>query len=419
MEPQERLKILLCAYACEPHRGSEEGVGWNWTLQLMREHEVWVLSWSKYRELIERELETSPLPHVHFVYYDMPSWLKPFGRSERLYYTLWQLAVLPFARRLHRQVGFDVIHQLTYTTVEMPGMLWTLDAPFVWGPVGGGQVPPPALKSYFRSIWLVELGRALRKQFLRLNPLVSMAARRAACILVANQDTYRLVESLTSVPLVKASETAVRLPSDVADRAEDEIFTITWWGHFIPRKGPLLALDVAAELRQRGARFQLLMGGVGPWKGLVDRRIVAMGLKDNVKTLGYLTFEEMGPLYDNGDVFLFTSLQDTSGNVVLEAMSHARPVVSLDHQGAAEMLTEECGIKVPILTKQQVVEDMATALQDLSRDPVRRRRMGKAGRRRVAEHYDWDQKREIAAQIYAAAVRGDTPSRARETVGAV
>ena len=30
----KKTKILLSAYACEPNRGSEPGVGWNWALQL-------------------------------------------------------------------------------------------------------------------------------------------------------------------------------------------------------------------------------------------------------------------------------------------------------------------------------------------------------------------------------------------------
>ena len=30
----KKYKILLSAYACEPHKGSEPGIGWNWAIQL-------------------------------------------------------------------------------------------------------------------------------------------------------------------------------------------------------------------------------------------------------------------------------------------------------------------------------------------------------------------------------------------------
>ena len=31
-----KKKILLSAYACEPNKGSEPGVGWNWAIQLSK-----------------------------------------------------------------------------------------------------------------------------------------------------------------------------------------------------------------------------------------------------------------------------------------------------------------------------------------------------------------------------------------------
>ena len=38
------MKILLSAYACEPNRGSEQGVGWSWAVELSKHHEVWVIT---------------------------------------------------------------------------------------------------------------------------------------------------------------------------------------------------------------------------------------------------------------------------------------------------------------------------------------------------------------------------------------
>ena len=46
----ERKKILVSAYGCEPGRGSEAGVGWNWVLQLAKEYELYVIT----RENVEK-----------------------------------------------------------------------------------------------------------------------------------------------------------------------------------------------------------------------------------------------------------------------------------------------------------------------------------------------------------------------------
>ena len=38
------MKVLISAYICAPHRGSEPGAGWNWSLAAAEENEVWVLT---------------------------------------------------------------------------------------------------------------------------------------------------------------------------------------------------------------------------------------------------------------------------------------------------------------------------------------------------------------------------------------
>ena len=72
----ERLHILLSAYACEPDRGSEPGVGWNWVRHLARDHDVWVITRSNNRGVIEAVLAHNPLRNAHFIYFDLPRWAR-------------------------------------------------------------------------------------------------------------------------------------------------------------------------------------------------------------------------------------------------------------------------------------------------------------------------------------------------------
>lgn len=194
-----RLRVLLSAYACEPGRGSEPGQGWNWSLQAARHHDVWVLTRSNNREAIERALAVTPQPGLRFYYYDLPAWLRSWKRRHRavrIYYVLWQLGVLREARRLHRAHAFDVVHHVTFNTLEVPGVLWLLGAPFVWGPVGGAQEPPEALRAYFGDRWYRERVRVWRKRLGRFNPLLRAAVRRARVILAANGETERRLAEL-------------------------------------------------------------------------------------------------------------------------------------------------------------------------------------------------------------------------------
>ena len=71
-----QLKVLISAYACEPDKGSEAAVGWNWVLQISRSHEVWVITRENNQERIEKAAATKPLPNVHWVYFDLPRWAR-------------------------------------------------------------------------------------------------------------------------------------------------------------------------------------------------------------------------------------------------------------------------------------------------------------------------------------------------------
>src|SRR5256885_1765707 len=91
----QRLKVLISAYTCEPGKGSEPEVGWQWALQMARFHDVTVLTRANNRSAIERGLEglrgKRPLPE--FVYHDESAFLlRPKRRlgATKPYYLIWQ-----------------------------------------------------------------------------------------------------------------------------------------------------------------------------------------------------------------------------------------------------------------------------------------------------------------------------------------
>ncbi|MGB2889494.1 MAG: hypothetical protein WBC04_17505, partial [Candidatus Acidiferrales bacterium] len=95
------MKVLVSAYACEPKKGSEAGAGWNWVCQISRFEECWVITRLNNRDAIDRALAGSPMPRVHFVYYDLPQWArfwKKGQRGTRAYYYLWQIGAYRLAK---------------------------------------------------------------------------------------------------------------------------------------------------------------------------------------------------------------------------------------------------------------------------------------------------------------------------------
>ena len=70
------MKILLSAYACEPNKGSEPGVGWNWAINLTKlGHDVTVLTRKNNKSSINKMIKKNKLKSIKFEYYDLPNWL--------------------------------------------------------------------------------------------------------------------------------------------------------------------------------------------------------------------------------------------------------------------------------------------------------------------------------------------------------
>jgi hypothetical protein len=189
------VRLLLSAYACEPDRGSEPGVGWNWALELAAlGHQVWVLTRANNRERIEHALQSiTQQQRPHFVYFDLPRWVafwKRGGRGVQLYYYLWQIGALGVARQTHALQRFDAVQHLTFGVFRQPSLMGRLGIPFVFGPLGGGEQTPIGLRGVFPfKPRMIERLREIANIVMLSDPLVREAYARATTILTKTPDT--------------------------------------------------------------------------------------------------------------------------------------------------------------------------------------------------------------------------------------
>ena len=187
------MRVLASAYACEPCKGSEPGVGWNWVCQIAKFHDVWVITRANNRRAIEEKLAQQPMPRVRWIFYDLPGWARFWKKKRRgihAYYYLWQIGAYWRARRLHRTVYFDLAHHVTLVTYWMPSFMALLPVPLLWGPVGGGDSIPWSL---WRNLsWrgkTYELLRATAQRLSSFDPFLWLTARRAALALGTTEET--------------------------------------------------------------------------------------------------------------------------------------------------------------------------------------------------------------------------------------
>ena len=317
------MKILLSCFACDPTRGSECFVGWNWATQVYAGVPKIVLTRSHHRA----ELDKQDVADTTFAYFDLPFCrrLSHHNPMMKVYYIAWQFAVLPYAMYLAFSRQVTVVQHLTYNTLDFPGALWMIPGTdFIWGSVGGGQVPPLSLSGYYGADWQRQRRRMFVKRMSWANPFLRLALLRARLVFAANTDTLRILERLIPDPgrLHRILETAIHAAGPPRTLRPGRV-RIVWIGRFEPRKAPRLAIEIARRIEQLApGRFTLRMIGEGEmWQAVHD---FAAG-DANVSVDPPVPFSEMPRIYRESDILLFTSLQDTSGNVVLESMAQGIP----------------------------------------------------------------------------------------------
>jgi glycosyltransferase involved in cell wall biosynthesis len=370
------MKILVSAFACLPGFGSEGGVGWYWALEWAKEHEVVVLTDITRRATIEAELARNPRSNPRFVYF-RPPWLMRVTLNSwtaQLLFLLWQIGAVPFVRRLHAHEGFDLIHHATYGVFRQPSLLGRVGVPLVFGPVGGGEDAPWRLKqSMPPRNKLLETLRALANRWARIDPLLRNGLDHSALILAKTAATAHALpagfEGRTKVALEIGT---VPRPGVVPRSAPiGRPLHLMYAGNFLAWKGIHLGLRAVAKAVAAGADLRYTIIGNGPMAARLKVLAATLGLQSRIEWIERLPQAELFARYRDFDALLFPSLHDSSGNVVMEALSFGLPVVCFDLGGPADIVTAGSGCVVPTAGRDEagVTDAMAQALLKLQREP--------------------------------------------------
>jgi glycosyltransferase involved in cell wall biosynthesis len=332
-------------------------------------------------------------------------------------YRRWARRVGRVAEQLHRRRAFDLVHHVSFCGYREPGECWRLGAPFLWGPVGGTHNFP------WRFLSSLDLAGAAKEAFrnalngwqLRHPGRIRRAAQGAALLLAANRSGAEDLRRGFGVEPVVQLETGVSLhrtqPRPL--RNVDQPLRILWAGRLQPWKSLPLLLRALAEL-PGDASYELRILGQGPcerqWRRLAER----LGVASRISWVGWSSdYRLQLPHYDWADVFTFTSLRDTSGTGLLEALAAGAPIIGLDHQGAADVMTDECALRVPVTTPAEAIAGFRQVIARLAGDSQLLARLSRGAMERAAL-YDWRVQERTFLAIYESILAGVGPQDARE-----
>jgi glycosyltransferase involved in cell wall biosynthesis len=312
--------------------------------QLSRFHHVWVLTSAQNRGYIEAELKKAPLPDTRFYYVSLPLGLERLQRFQgaiQFYAYLWQLKAYFVARGLHRRFHFDLFHHITYANDWMASFIGALlPVLYLRGPGGGAhRTPREFLSEYSLGGRLAERIRTVGQWIFRLDPFFQLGQRRAQTILVCNHEaleavprTYRSKAQLFPVNGISATD----LGFLASARSLDNKFRVLSAGKLLRIKGFSLAIRAfklfvdrsSANGTDEEAEFTII--GDGPELPRLQALIDRLGLQARVYFQDWMPRDKLLAAVAACDVFLFPSLRDGGGAVVVEAMGDGKPVICFD-----------------------------------------------------------------------------------------
>jgi glycosyltransferase involved in cell wall biosynthesis len=414
-----RLRILAIAYACNPTRGSEFGVGWGWVHSIAAGHDVTVLTADYNRDDIDSYLEgsvgpTGNIPRFIYIrnrpwhYRPRKIWLKIEGSLAKplvnFAYQNWLEYAFEEAKREVAKNSYDLVHLITYVGWRFPGRFYQLGIPFVWGPIGGMKNTPWRLLHLLGFRGALYYGARNVVNSLQLKTLHGprRALRAADKGVIAatseiQEELWRRFRTKSRV-ICEVGRPSIAA-TDLEPRAETEPFRVCWSGMHLPGKALHLLLRAAAQLPAE-SNYTIEILGDGPcnraWRALASR----LRINDRCHWHGWLARDQSLAVMKDSHVFVITSLKDLTSNVAVEAISLGLPVVCMNHCGFADLVSDDCGIKIHPGFSDQIISDFSNALSKLYRDESLRRALARGSLRRGRD-YSWPNKMMALDRVYA------------------
>jgi phosphatidylinositol alpha-1,6-mannosyltransferase len=427
------IRVLILAEACNPSWSSVPLLGYNFAKALSDRPDLDATLVTQVRN--RESLEADPISkNVPITYIDNEAISRPLFRLSRFlrggtslswttamalswpaYIAFEKIVYRRFAERFRRR-EFDIIHRITPVSPTLSSPLSTLvRIPMVIGPLNGGLPWPkehPDLRAQERE-WLVPL-RRLYKHL----PYYKSTYRHLAAVIAGSRHTASEIPLSFSGRRYYLPENGIdpsRFPIEAEKPAPGPRFRFVTVGRLVPYKGMHLILEAMSRSELLRA-CDLYIIGDGPRRSHLEGLARDLGLQDRVRFLGWLEQREVARELASSQAFVFPSLREFGGGVVLEAMASGLPSIVVDYGGPGELVTPECGIAIPMAPREPLVTALTEAMETMAADPECCQRLGDVARQRARSEFTWDSKAARLVDFYREILAGKTADDAAASV---
>ena len=170
-------------------------------------------------------------------------------------------------------------------------------------------------------------------------------------------------------------------------------------GRLIYRKGIQVLLEAVTRMNSLHD-YKVDIYGEGDQRSYLEKYVKKSGLENKVTFHGKIPFDEMQNAYKNADIYVLPSLRESTGTAVFEALANKLPVITFNQNGEKYIVENDAGILVDLNNKEQVLNDLAKALDSLVNSYELRKTYGECGFKKLKNQYTWNRRAEQMAQVY-------------------
>ena len=387
-----RIKVLAVAPYCDGLDVGEAWCAFQWVKNLSTVADVTLLTVRRHGQVPASE----QLPNVEVVDWEEST---SFARFERMssmlkpgYVAFYLRARKWLSAALAKGQTFDIAHQFTPIALRYPSPLEGHPIPYVIGPLGGSLDTPNDFVSECRSAaWYTRL-RSLDRWRLERDRLLKRSYANAAAVLGVAPYVGDLLSAAKPQRFEVISELGIDTLAPVHKRKPiPGMLRLVHVGRGVRTKGLRDAIRAIALLPE-DVEVHLDVAGRGEEIAICRTEAERLGIKDRVSFLGQVPRCDVEKLYAQADAFLFPSFREPSGSVIFEALRHGLPVITTECGGPGYVVDENCGLKVPAISPEQLANSLCLALQRLAWDTDLRMRLGEGARKRVEVIGLWSNK---------------------------
>ena len=270
--------------------------------------------------------------------------------------------------------------------------------PFLAPVVQAMRIAAPRMKSLVcaHGVEVWEPLRGIRRSALRRSTLIITPTENTANYVATQQDIPRErvrvlpwaldpdFEALTAATATPAAVKAA-LPANYPEGRV--ILSVGRWMADERYKGMDTLISTLPRLLHEWTDLQLVLVGEGDDQGWLEQIADGCGVRKRVHFFSELKYSELAACYSACEIFALPSKGEGFGLVYLEAMARGKPVIGGAHGGAPEVIDDGT---TGYLVHHGEIEQLATSIEALLKDPALAGEMGKRGLERINREFKFN-----------------------------